>query len=276
MKIGISTYAFFWKFHSVEPEAKPLLSLVEMLEETKKLGGEVFQICDYSPLENMSEQEREEVARTAQRLGLELELGTRGVYPDHLKQYLEYCRLFKARVLRTMINDRRHTPTIEQAASWIQEVLPMFEEAGVSIALENYEQVKTQDLLALIRRIDHPNVGICLDPGNSVAALEMPEQVIERLAPYAVNLHVKDFVFTRRDGWVGFSYTGCPLGEGLLDLDFMLRSLHQAGRNPNAVIELWLPFTESMERTNELENEWIRKSMNHLRQAIREEPKTMR
>jgi 3-oxoisoapionate decarboxylase len=31
------------------------------------------------------------------------------------------------------------------------------------------------------------------------------------------NWHVKDLAFTRQTGWVGFSLTGCPLGEELLD-----------------------------------------------------------
>jgi sugar phosphate isomerase/epimerase len=265
MKIGLSTYAFFWKFHSFEPDAKETLSLVEMIEKTKKLGGDVFQICDYPALESMSEQEILDVVQIAQRLGIEIELGTRGVHPEHLKRYLQYCKLFGSSLLRTMINDKHHTPSIKQAAAWIQQVLPMYEEAGVILAIENYEQLKTKDLLALVQLIDHPNVGICLDPANSVAFLEMPEQVIERLAPYVVNLHIKDFVFARKEGWVGFSYIGCPLGEGLLDLDFMLKSLSRAGKNPNAIIELWLPFTDSMQRTNELENEWIEKSMEYLK-----------
>ncbi|MBS4208119.1 sugar phosphate isomerase/epimerase [Bacillus sp. FJAT-50079] len=264
MKTGLSTYAFFWKFNSLEKDSESLLSLAEMIEETKRLGGEVFQICDYPILEEMSEEELINVKTLAHRLGIEIELGTRGVHPKHLRKYLDYCKLFEAKVLRTMINDKQYTPSIEQAVAWIEEVLPLYVEAEVSIALENYEQVQTDDLLTLVQRFDHQNIGICLDPANSVAALEMPKDVIKKLAPYVISLHVKDFVFTRKEGWIGFSYIGCPLGEGQLDLEFLLQSLRQAGRSPNAIIELWLPFTKTREQTNRLENEWIIKSMAYL------------
>ena len=68
-------------------------------------------------------------------------------------------------------------------------------------------------------------LGICLDPANCVAALENPRQVVELGAPHTANIHVKDFAFTRSDGWVGFNLVGAPLGEGLLDYDHLLATV---------------------------------------------------
>ena len=56
------------------------------------------------------------------------------------------------------------------------------------------------------------------------------------------NLHVKDFAFTRQDGWVGFTYAGAPLGEGLLDYDHMRRAVRPDERGINQIIEHWLPW----------------------------------
>lgn len=244
MKPGVSTYAYFWRD----------LSLLEMLEDVARLGGEVFQICDSPALEQTDETGRRELAAAAREAGVELELGTRGTHPDHLLQYLRYADELDARLLRTMV----------AGPVWgLEQVLPRFERSGITIALENYEQISTTELVAIVRRIDHPNLGICLDPANSVAALELPEHVIERLAPHVVNLHVKDFAFTRRDGWVGFTLAGAPLGTGLLDLEAMLATLRAHGRDPNAIIELWVP-----QELRTIEAEWAESSLTTLRREL--------
>ena len=77
-----------------------------------------------------------------------------------------------------------------------------YEQAGVTLALETYEQVPTAALIELVTTIDSPRLGICLDPGNTVANLEHPDDVTRRCAPYVKNWHVKDFDFTRSPGWV--------------------------------------------------------------------------
>lgn len=264
MKIGISTYAFFWQ---ISDQANPKLTVEDLLRKTKEFGGEVLQICDYAPIEAMSDSELLAIVNEAERLNIELELGTRGVHPDHLKKYLRMANTMGVKMIRTMINDKQFTPTIEQAAEWINEALPSLVESGVSISLETYEQVQTKELVRLIHMVDSPNVGICLDPGNSIAALETPVQVIDTTASYVNTLHVKDFRFTRKEGWVGFSLIGCPLGEGALDLNYMLDSLANNGLE-NAIIELWLPFTDNIEKTIQLENEWIQQSVNYLKETL--------
>ena len=64
-------------------------------------------------------------------------------------------------------------------------------------------------LVGIVDAVDSPNLGICLDPANCVAALELPRDTIELTAPRVANIHVKDFAFTRQDGWVGFTLVGC-------------------------------------------------------------------
>ena len=86
--------------------------------------------------------------------------------------------------------------------------------------------------------------------------------MIERLAPHVVNLHVKDFAFSRRDGWVGFELSGVPLGTGQLPLERMLDAV--APRDPNAIIELWVPYEQ-----RELEAEWAKRSLDRLTDSLR-------
>lgn len=261
-RIGLSSYAFFWQ---LSDKVSQPLSIHQALERTAALGVELFQICDYAPLEAMPDSELEAVRATADRLGISLELGTKGIRPEHLRKFLHIAGILGSPLLRTMFNVPGHTPTAEEAVAIFKEVLPEFEAAGVKIAVETYEQVPTNRILDVIRGVGSPYLGICADPANTVAALEMPREVIDAVAPYVLNMHVKDFAFSRKDGWVGFTYAGAPLGEGLLDYDYMVSKFVPHQRNINQIVEHWLPWQDSEADTIRLENQWTQQSIEFLR-----------
>ena len=261
-RIGLSSYAFFWQLS--EKVTKPI-SLHEALQRTAALGVDLFQICDYAPLESMSEVELKDIRATADSLGIALELGTKGIRPEHLRKFLGIAGILGAPLLRTMFNVPGHTPSAEEAAAIFTEVLPEFEAAGVKIAVETYEQVPTSRILDVIRRVDSPYLGICSDPANTVAALELPRDVIDAVTPHVLNMHIKDFAFSRKEGWVGFTYSGAPLGEGLLDYDYMAGKLQPKERNINQIVEHWLPWQDSEEETIRRENQWTQQSLDFLR-----------
>jgi len=121
----------------------------------------------------------------------------------------------------------------------------------------------------LIRELNSSYVGICLDTVNSFGALEGLEQVVKELAPYVLNLHIKDFNIARVDHQMGFCIVGCPAGEGRLDIEWLLNIIKREGKNPNAILELWTPFTENIEKTILKENEWANKSIDFLRRIIK-------
>jgi sugar phosphate isomerase/epimerase len=261
MAIGLSTYSFFWRGSSRVPQP---MDLPAMLEHTAALSATVFQICDYAGLEALPREALVALKAQADSLGITLELGTRGLQPEHLRQYLEYARILDSRVLRSMFNSANHKPSLDEAVGLLGEVLPAFIEQDVKLALETYEQVPSQTLLDAVQRIDSPWLGICLDPGNCVAALEHPQAVIDRCAPVTLNLHVKDFTFSRRDGWVGFTFAGCPLGEGLLDYDYLRAAVQPERRGINQIIEHWLPWQADADTTCALEDQWTRHNFDYL------------
>lgn len=261
-RIGLSSYAFFWQLsHQVnEP-----LTIHEALQKTADLGVDLFQICDYAPLEDMADDDLAAVRATADSLGITLEVGTKGIRPEHLRKFLHVAGILGSPLLRTMFNVPGHTPTAEDAVAIFKEVLPKFAAAGVRIAVETYEQVPTSRILDVIRGVDSPYLGICSDPANTVAALEMPREVIDAVAPYVLNMHIKDFAFSRKQGWVGFTYSGAPLGEGLLDYDYMVAKIQPKARNINQIVEHWLPWQDSEADTVRLENQWTQQSLDFLR-----------
>lgn len=264
--IGLSSYAFFWQ---LSDRVSTPLTLIQALERTGDLGVDLFQVCDYAPLADMSDDELADVARAARRLGVRLEVGTKGIRPEHLRRFLRICTRLDAHLLRTMFRTPEHAPTPEEAERLLREVLPEFEQGGVSIAIETYEQVPTADVLQVIKAIGRPNLGVCLDPGNVVAALENPIETIDAVAPFVLNLHIKDFAFARQEGWVGFTYSGARLGEGLLDYDHLIDAVRPAERGINQIVEHWLPWQQTEEETVRLEQEWTAHSVEFLRSRQR-------
>jgi len=260
--IGLSSFAYYWR---LSPAVSQPWSLADAIEHAAGLGVRLFQICDYAPLESMSDPELEALRRLASDHGVSIELGTKGIGIAHLRRYLYIASLLDASLLRTMLHTVDHKPDVAEATGLLRELLPELVGQGVTLALETYEQVPTSTLVQIVRSINHQNVGICSDPANAVAALETPNSVIDAVAPYVVNMHIKDFAFSRRDGWVGFTYSGARLGEGLLDYGHMVRTISPNSRGINQIVEHWLPWQENEEETLAAEDQWTQHSLNYIR-----------
>jgi sugar phosphate isomerase/epimerase len=241
--IGLGSYAYYWRHRDG-------MTLDDALRDTAELGVGLFQICDFPAIEDA---DLTAVRSLADALGIRLELGTRGTEPGHLRRYLGIAEKLGARVLRSMV-DSPH------AAADLDAVSADLDRAGVALALETYEQLPTAELVALVA--DRPRVGICLDPGNTISLLEHPASVIALAGAHAVNVHVKDFAFSRADGWVGFALSGAPLGTGLLPLDELLA----ATPGSNRIVEHWLPWQGDAVSTSALERDWTRRSIDVLRE----------
>ena len=193
-----------------------------------------------------------------------LELGTRGISLDHLRRYRELAGHLGVTLVRSMVTSGDHRPGPEEAVRLLADALPAYEAEGIALALETYEQVPVATLVDVVERVGSPALGICLDPANCVAALEHPLATIELTAPHVRNVHVKDFHFTRRAGWVGFELVGCPLGEGLLPYAALLEAVRPDERGISQIVEHWLPWQGDSRTTIALEQEWTRHTLTKL------------
>ena len=126
----------------------------------------------------------------------------------------------------------------------------------------------TADLVGLVDSFGSAQLGICLDPGNVVARLERPRDAVELAAPLVANVHVKDFAFARQPGWVGFTYSGAPLGEGLHDYPRMRAAVDPDARGINEIVEHWLPWQGDPETTIRTEREWTRTTLEYLSSTV--------
>ena len=260
--IGLGSYSFFWEQSERNPKA---LSLTEVFSRTADLGLNLFQICDYEPLEQMSDLEYKQAADCARELSLEIELGTKGIEPARLAKFLAIANIFDAKLVRSMVYSKSFKPEKTEAIEILRKEIKAFEDAGVVLALETYEQISSSELVEIISAVDSPNLGICLDPANVVASLEHPESCVEICAPYVKSIHAKDFAFTRQEGWVGFAYSGAVMGEGLHNYPKLVSSVKPRERGINEIVEHWLPWQGSIEKSVEAEKAWTQAAIEYLR-----------
>jgi sugar phosphate isomerase/epimerase len=114
----------------------------------------------------------------------------------------------------------------DQGKQALARARPVVEKHEVRMAVENHKDLQAPELLDLVRKLDSPLVGICLDTGNNIALLETPEKTVELLAAHTFTTHIKDMGVEEYGD--GFLLAEVPLGTGFLDLPALVAVLRRA------------------------------------------------
>ncbi|MAS38267.1 MAG: hypothetical protein CL610_29995 [Anaerolineaceae bacterium] len=269
--LGIGTYAVAWAIGVPGYMPTQPMTLAAFLQRAADLGLKLVQIADNLPLDQLTPAQRNQAAAEAARLGLAVEVGTRGIAPDHLRLYLQLAQQFGSPIVRTVVDTASHHPEPAEIVTTVKGVIKDYEAAGVTLAIENHDRFKARTLADIIRQIDSPAVGICLDTVNSFGSLEGPDVVVEALGPYVVNLHIKDFMIRRADHNMGFLLSGTPAGQGSLNIPWLLDRLTQFGCRYNAILELWPTPEPAIADTIAKEAQWAVESVAYLRRYLADE-----
>ena len=268
MKLGISTYTYTWSIGVPGQMPAEPVSARALLQQAANLQVDVLQMADNLPLHALPPAELDEFVTRAEQLGIAVEVGTRGIAPDHLRAYLALAQRLHSPILRVVVDSPNHHPAPREVVEILSPLRPAFEAAGVVLAIENHDRFTSPTLAGIIEKLGREWTGVCLDTVNSFGALEGPETVVETLGPLTVNLHVKDFTIFRASHRMGFTIEGRPAGQGRLDLPWLLGRLRAFGRDPNAILELWTPPEATLPETIAKEQKWAELSIAYLQEAI--------
>jgi len=241
---------------------------MELLEKAVEYHVDLVQIADNLPLEKLPQSELDELKTFASEQGISVEVGTKGNEEAHLMRFLEIALLFGSPVLRVLPAFFGGSAVMDQVEANVRKVLPEFEKEGVTMVLENTEAFKADEYAALMERVDHPRFRMCLDLANALGTMEGPEYVMERLLPWVGNFHFKDVKVKRSETVMGFSVYGAPSGKGGISLPWILEQLKGQGLSPSVIIELWPTWEGTIEKTMEMENAWVRESVEYMRSVM--------
>ena len=269
MRLGISSYTFAWGIGVPGyPLPPPPITVQGLLERAQALGVRVVQVADNLSLDRLADADLAALRLSAQRMQIDLEVGTCGIEPANLESHLRLAQFFKSPIVRVVLDTAGRQPTPDEVVATLASVLPAFERAGVCLAIENHDRFRSATLAEILDRLDSPCAGICLDTANSLGCLEVVETVLEVLGPRTVNLHIKDFQVFRPRHQKGFIIEGRPAGGGQLDIPQLLARLRALGRDPNAILELWPPPEADSAAAAAKEEVWAAESVRYLRRLI--------
>jgi sugar phosphate isomerase/epimerase len=206
-----------------------------------------------------------ELAGPAEDLGETLrERGTQvvadyGIVVDydaaHFIDYLHTAKRLGAKVVRATLSnilcgDRRTCPggwpaRLEAVAARLREVLPVAEELGLAIAMENHQDATTEDLLRLADMVGNsPAYGITLDTGNPLAMAEDPVEAARRMANLIRHVHLKDYKIHFAPE--GYRLVRCAAGDGVIDFAAILAIVRANGHNVVPGIEIAAQATRTI------------------------------
>ena len=267
MRIGISSYTFPWAIGTAGQTPLNSLTIAQLLHYAHANGIKNVQLCDNLPvpLHRRSRADLREIKALADQYQIQIETGTCGLTGTHLLVYLEIAQYFNSPFLRVVMDEADHRPSVSEAIEIINEVIENFRGANVVLAIENHDRFSAADLVNIVQSTDNEYVGICLDTANSLGAAEGFKEVVTALAPYTVNLHVKDFTIKRLPHKMGFLVEGCAAGDGLLKVGYVLEKLASHNRCLSATLEVWSSPAETTEQSIENERVWVEKSLRFLR-----------
>lgn len=270
-EIGISTFALTWAFGVPGHAHGRMLTGKDLIDIASDAGIHRVQFGDNYALDALSDSELCDLAAYAESLSVAVEVGTRGLIYDNMIRYLEIARIFRSPFVRVVIDKGGYTPGSNEIIEVINRLLPAYEAESVSIGIENHDRFTCSELIGILDEVGRSSVGICLDTVNSFGAMENPWTVIDSLAPYALNVHVKDFRISRPFHNMGFLVEGTPAGEGFLDIRYLLDNPHIQKNKPSFILESWVTPEKSMDDTLDKERRWLDKGILFLKSIQKED-----
>jgi len=260
MRLGICSYAVPWSIgwdgwsppEPFEPES--------LLDLALELGAEVVQFCDNLPIDGWFDSDPERLERLAERArgaGVALEVGARGLRQETLRRCIRAAQRLGSRFVRIVADEGDYQPDLPQLERDLTAVRPLFEDAGLALALENHDRFLAQDLARLMEA-SGGWLKACFDTANSLGCLQGPMEALEPLLPHVASLHLKDVRARRLPHGLGFLVEGAPAGKGAAMLERVLRRVAEACPEATAVLEQWVPKGPDWRTTAETEIEWLR------------------
>ena len=115
---------------------------------------------------------------------------------------------------------------------------PMWQDAGVTLAIETHFEFTSHELLRLFEMCEAPPggwLGVCLDTMNLLTMLEEPVAATRRLLPWVVSTHIKDGAIALESS--GFTTFTTPIGSGVIDLPAIIELVASLDRPVHFSVE---------------------------------------
>jgi len=213
MKTSISSYSFNYLMKN---SGETQLSVIS---KAKELGFDAIEFTDLCPPENISINEYAKMLKAeADKQGIEISCysvsadllsGSDGDLEkeiEKIKEKVDIAEVLGVKLMRHdatfsfLKNERGYkgfVNVIDRLAEGCRKITEYAKSKGIRTMVENHG-LFCQDsdrVEMLVNKVANENFGLLVDVGNFLCVDENPATAVGRCAPYAFNVHIKDFIF---------------------------------------------------------------------------------
>lgn len=155
------------------------------------------------------------------------------------ERVVKAAREIGAHCMRSVCLSGRRYETFNDLPTWqtfmsdskakLARVVPILERNKMPMGIENHKDWTVEQMVPLLKSYNSEYLGVCIDWGNNMSLLDDPVEVVERLAPFCINSHIKDMSVEEYAD--GFYLAEVPLGQGMLPLKKMMDMILAARPN---------------------------------------------
>lgn len=148
--------------------------------------------------------------------------------------------------------------------------IPMIEEYGMKIAIENHTDTFADEILWLVDRLDHPLIGTCVDTANPLQVMENPSYAMEKMLQKAFCCHFSDDLIVVDP--LGVHDIGAAHGQGSYDCPKMVHEILQKSPMDTIIFEneiAYTSLTEPIESAREREMKACEDSVRYCRDVLK-------
>ena len=291
MKLGMHTYTLHlsglgesWGFGGAHSFEKTI-NLMQLMDLAVEWGLDGLHITNVD-LESLDPAHLTDVKAAAKEHGLYLEYNVSFDAPcdprvnSNVKDALKNAHIMGADLVKFSLDIERphpiygscfHPDVMRQLSvryDEFKENIPLMEELGLSISIENHCDTYSDEVIWLVKQLNHPNIGACLDTINSLVVLEGPEACVEKMAPFANCCHFCDNKLVVDPD--GTHSIGVAIGKGDIDCAKVLRTLADKAPLDRITFEVEYEIgSDTIEEAREKEICACKESIDYLRNVLK-------
>jgi sugar phosphate isomerase/epimerase len=240
---------------------RPGRTALELLEKAHSVGAGGTQ----AGLANFEPAYLKQVRQRAEQLGMywEVTAALPGDDPTQFEKTVVAAKEAGAECMRSVNLSGRRYETFNSLDQWktfvqtsmvrMERALRIVEKHKFPLGIENHKDFIVEEFVPILKKFSSEYFGACIDFGNNMSLLEDPMELIEGLAPYVINTHIKDMAVEEYEE--GFLLSEVPLGQGVVDLKRAVALLKQ--KRPSVKFSLDMLTRDPLKITCLTEKYWV-------------------
>lgn len=251
MEIGLESYTFTYStgmgYKQLQPEGFVPLTIDDLVQKAVSAGLGGLSIDLGSWIDPTDKEELRRIRRLAETHGLWLGAATGGTDVERLTVILRAAAELGCATLRTVVGgakiggDRREmngrwSGFMKQTLHDLERLAKVAEELRVTLAIENHQDLTSDEIIGLLREVSSPWLGVVLDVANPLGTAEDPDTFYKKVMPFVKAAHLKDYRIRMTDS--GYLLCRCALGDGVIDFPRLFADFRRWAPQLRPTIEL--------------------------------------